>query len=179
MEIILAIVVASAVIFFGALISMGNERQRKAIDALREQTTLWAIQDLRLKREKLAREVKIDDALSWLNGVVARVYGDDLGLIILEILDNPQTLECVTKNKRKIVFSTMSPEEIRRGTGYRKSRLSQLTYHPLGIISHNTRYIEISILNGGILFDLELQAAWKLLMNKEFNGQKLFGYFIE
>ena len=37
MEIILAIVVASAVIFFGALISMGNERQRKSIDNLRDQ----------------------------------------------------------------------------------------------------------------------------------------------
>ena len=31
MEIILAIVVASAVIFFGALISMGNERQKEAV----------------------------------------------------------------------------------------------------------------------------------------------------
>ena len=29
MEILLAIVVVTAVIFFGALISMGNERQRK------------------------------------------------------------------------------------------------------------------------------------------------------
>jgi hypothetical protein len=179
MEIILAIVVATTVIFFGVLISLGNERQRKAIAALREQTTLWAIQDLHMKREKLAREVKIDDAISWLNGVVARVYGDDLGLIILEVWDNSQALACVTKNRKKIIFSTMSPVEIRRGAGYRKNRLYQLTYHPLGIISHNTRYIEISILNGGILFDLELQAAWKLLMNKEFNGQKLFGYFIE
>ncbi len=51
MEIILAIVVAAAVIFFGALISMGNERQRRAIDGLREQVVLWAVQDLKIKRE--------------------------------------------------------------------------------------------------------------------------------
>lgn len=64
MEIILAIVVGAAVIFFGALISIGNERQRRAIDALREQTVLWAMQDLRIKRERLAREVRIDDPLA-------------------------------------------------------------------------------------------------------------------
>lgn len=34
MEILLAIVVASAVIFFGALISMGNERQKTGIRQL-------------------------------------------------------------------------------------------------------------------------------------------------
>jgi hypothetical protein len=65
MEIILAIVVATAVIFFGALISAGNERQRKAIDNLREQTSLWAMQDLRIKRERLAREVHMNDPLGW------------------------------------------------------------------------------------------------------------------
>jgi hypothetical protein len=55
MEITLAVVVAAAVIFFGALISTGNERQRKAIDGLREQVIMWAMQDLRIKREKLTR----------------------------------------------------------------------------------------------------------------------------
>ncbi len=63
MEIILAIVVGVAVIFFGALISAGNERQRKAIDGLREQVVLWAIQDLRIKRENLACDVHVDDPL--------------------------------------------------------------------------------------------------------------------
>lgn len=53
MEIILAIVVASAVIIFGALISMGNERQRKAIDIISEHLADWIRQDLKFKREGL------------------------------------------------------------------------------------------------------------------------------
>ena len=64
MEIILAIVVGVAVIIFGALISMGNERQRKAIDSLREQVVLWAMQDLRIKREGLARDVHVEIRLA-------------------------------------------------------------------------------------------------------------------
>ena len=71
-EIILALVVAVAVIFFGALISAGNERQRKAIDALSEQVVFWAVQDLRIKRERLARDVRVDDPLRWLNNLIAQ-----------------------------------------------------------------------------------------------------------
>ena len=51
---IFAILVLGAVIFFGALLSIGNERQRKAIDGIREQASYWAEQDLRLKRARAA-----------------------------------------------------------------------------------------------------------------------------
>ena len=79
-EIILALVVAVAVIFFGALSSSGNERQRKAMDALREQVVFWAVQDLRIKRERLARDVRVDDPLRWLNNLTAKICGYDINL---------------------------------------------------------------------------------------------------
>ncbi len=90
MEIILAIVVGIAVIFFGALISMGNERQRRAIDALREQTVLWAMQDLRIKRERLARDVRVDDPIAWLNKIYSRVCNIEASLQIVEAFDGPR-----------------------------------------------------------------------------------------
>jgi hypothetical protein len=71
MDVVLAILVLGAVIFFGALISVGNERQRRALDGIREQAALWAMQDLRMKREKLAREVRVDDPLGWLNKILS------------------------------------------------------------------------------------------------------------
>ena len=46
MELLLAVIVCASVIFFGVLISIGNVRQSRAIDNLREQITLWAIHDL-------------------------------------------------------------------------------------------------------------------------------------
>ena len=79
-EIILALVVAVAVIFFGALSSAGNERQRKAIDALREQVVFWVVQDLRIKRERQARDVRVDDPLRWLNNLIAKICGYDINL---------------------------------------------------------------------------------------------------
>lgn len=110
MEIILALVVAVAVIFLGALISAGNERQRKAIDGVREQIVLWAMQDLRFKREKLARDVRVDDPLGWLNRVTTKVCGYNPNLQIVEVFDAPQALICASaEGNSKIILSPLSP----------------------------------------------------------------------
>jgi len=181
MEIILAIVVAAAVIFFGALISMGNERQRKAIDCLREQTELWAMQDLRIKRERLAREVRVDDPLTWLNKSAAKVLGFDLNLQIVESFDEPQTLLCISGNKNtKILFSPSSPDQIRKMKRERHSRLSQFgKNNPLLSLPRGTTLYEISVLNAGILFDLEFQLAWKELTGQNIDKtEKLWVYIV-
>lgn len=162
MEIVLAIVVVVAVIFFGALISMGNERQRKAIDELREQTVLWAIQDLHIKRERLAREVRVDDPLGWLNRMTSKVCGYDLNLQVVEAFDEPRALICATGEGGKVVFSPLSPDEIRQLKRDRRSRLSQYAdRNPLLSLPRCLSAREISILNTSIAFDLELRLAWK------------------
>jgi hypothetical protein len=162
MEIVLAIVVVIAVILFGALISMGNERQRKAIDDLREQTVLWAIQDLRLKRERLAREVRVDDPLGWLNQVATKVCGYNLNLQFIEAFETPQALICSTGEGGKVVFSQLSPGEIRQLKRDKRSRLSQYSdRHPLLSLPRSVAAQEISVLNNNIIFDLELPLAWK------------------
>jgi hypothetical protein len=161
MEIILAIVVGAAVIFFGALISMGNERQRKAIDGLHEQIVLWAMQDLRIKRERLARDVQVNNP--------AKVSGFNLNLQVVEFFDNPQTLVCASADgTNKVIFSPLSPTETHQINRNKRSRLSQYSdRNPLLSISRHVQVYELSVLNGGILFDLELPLAWKSLTNQE------------
>ena len=61
MEYLIGTSVLLAVLLLGALISSANERQRKAIDGLREQIEAWAEQDIRIKREKLARQIAVPD----------------------------------------------------------------------------------------------------------------------
>jgi hypothetical protein len=170
MEIILAIVVASAVIFFGALISMGNERQRKAIDNLREQVILWAVQDLKIKREHLARTVQVPDPLVWLNKTASKVCGYDLKLQILEKFDEPQSLVCTSGDgNARVVFSPLSPTEIRRLKRGKQNQLTQFVGHnPLFFLPRGVNVHELSLLNGGHFFDLELSLVWK-----ELTGQRL------
>ena len=163
MEIILAIVVASAVIFFGALISMGNERHKRAIDGLREQIVLWAMQDLRIKRESLARNVHVEDPLGWLTRLTAKALGRNVDLQVLEALENPQVLICSTRDGgEKVIFTPLSPREIRVMKQSKHSPLSQYAnQNPLLSLPKDVTASECSILNHGMLFDLELPLAWK------------------
>jgi len=165
MEIILAIVVASAVIFFGALISIGNERQRKAIDGLREQVVNWAVQDLKIKREHLVQTVQVTDPLGWLNKAASKICGYDLKLQVLEMFEEPQSLICTSGDGSvRVVFSPLSPTDLRRIKSSRQNRLSQFTGHnPLLYLPKGVNVHELSVLNGGHLFDLELSLAWKAL----------------
>jgi hypothetical protein len=179
MEILLAIVVASAVIFFGVLISMGNERQRKAIDGLREQVVLWAVQDLKIKREHLERTVQVPDPLGWLNKTAAKICGYDLKLQVLEMFEEPQALVCTSGDGSiRVVFSPLSPAEIRRIKSGKQNRLLQPVDHNRLLLLHkNTQSYELSVLNGGILFDLELSLAWKELTGQNFeNSGKVWMY---
>ena len=169
MEIILAIIVASAVIFFGALISAGNERQRKAIDSLREQVVLWAVQDLQIKREKLTRDVRVEDPLTWLNKVVAKTCQLDGSLQVIEVFDGPRALVCAYgSDNRNIILTPSSLEDLRKLTSEKRSRISQFAdRNPLLNLPRKASAREISILNGGFLFDLELPLAWKGLTGQD------------
>lgn len=181
MEIILAIVVASAVIFFGALISMGNERQRRAIDGLREQVVLWAVQDLKIKREHLARTVQVLDPLGWLNKTASKVCGYDLNLQVIEVNEYPRVLICkAEENSARVVFTPHSPSEIRVMKRAKHNQLSQYTdRNPLLSFSRNVTTFECSALNNGILFDLELPLVWKGLTGNNVNEMSIIWMYME
>ena len=165
MEMILDLAVVIAVIIFGGLISVGNERQRKAIDGLREQIVLWAMQDLRIKRERLAREVQVDYPLGWLNRIVSKATGSNLNLQVIEAFNQPQALLCASSDgDEKIIFSPFSPTQVLQLKRNRHSRLAQFAeQNPLFSLSRSAVAYEISVLNNGILFDLELPLAWNKL----------------
>ncbi len=168
MELWLAIAVIGAVLFFGALISAGNERQRKAIDNLREQAEYWAIQDLRMKRERMAREVRVDDPLGWLNRVASHMAGYAMSLHVVQVFEEPRSLLCTRDGSTApVIFSPLSPAEVRRLARKGRSQLSKYAdRNPLLHLPRNAVTFEMSILNCGMLFDLELPLAWKTLTDQ-------------
>ena len=171
MEILLAIVVVSAVIFFGALISMGNERQRRAIDNLREQLVLWTVKDLQIKREKLARDVKVEYPLGWFKNVISEACSFDGDIQVVEVFESPAVMVCASSVSGKtIILTPLSTDAIRRLAHEKHSRITKIANgNPLLTIPRNAAVKEVSVLNGGFLFDLELPLAWKGL-----TGQDLF-----
>jgi len=182
MEILLAIVVASAVIFFGALISIGNERQRRAIDGLREQVIHWAVQDLKVKREHLARTAQISDPIVWLNQVTSKVCGYPVNLVVTQQSDNPDVLVCSNgDNYGKFIFTVIPPNEIRAIQRARRNRVFRYSdANPLLSLPKNSSAYECSVLNIGVFFDLELAIAWRKLTAPSAEcGESLWIYVLD
>ncbi len=76
-DVLLAVVVVGAVVAFGALISVGNERQRRAIEALHQAYKQWAVQDLRLKRGTVSTQTRIEDPTVWLTKLKLGIWSSD------------------------------------------------------------------------------------------------------
>ena len=169
MEILLAMVVTTAVIFFGALISMGNERQRKAIDGLREQVVLWALQDIIIKREILKQEISIEDPISWFNDIVYKISGLQMRLSVVEVIyENSTLIFSSEEGLNRVVFSTISPNDLKSHRRKKKSQLlNNANNHLDYLISKQVTAYEISTLNGGIMFDLELSLAWSMITSQK------------
>jgi hypothetical protein len=169
MEILLAIVVASAVIFFGALISIGNERQKKAIDSLREEIVRWSEQDLLIKREKLSLVVQVTDPLNWFGQLTSKVTGLNLNLYQAELIENTNILSFLVENtSERVLFTASSPADLRRlNSRQSRKQLHDVTVNPLLSLPRNVTIRKISLSNGGYMFDLQFPLAWKALTGKE------------
>lgn len=169
MDIILAIVVASAVIVFGALISMGNERQRKAIDDLREQILSWAIQDLEFRVTNLAQGVKIEDPHLWLKNFIFDTCRFQINLQNIEWNSDSQFLLCTSEDyTRNVIFTPYSPSDIKKIKRNIPKRTRKLiSTNPLIHLSSDTVSHELSTINNGILFSLELEFVWNKLTDQK------------
>src|SRR5574338_533815 len=88
-DLLLSLVVIAAVVAFGALISVGNERQRRAIDALHQAYKQWAVQDLRLKRGTMSAQTQTPDLTAWLTKVTSLAFGYKTSVLDYQIHNNP------------------------------------------------------------------------------------------
>jgi hypothetical protein len=177
LDILFALSVLAAVIFFGALISVGNERQRKAIDGIREQASHWAEQDLRLKRARAMREVSVPDSRQWLNGVAARLLGTSPRLLAL----NPweanglKAVVCPCEDGRKLVLTPVPPAQFVKAVRVNgRSRLAKAEVGLLGDRLQRIPTYEMNIVTCGPFFDLEAKIAWQQVCGSPLDAERLY-----
>mgnify|MGYP006971734978 CR=1 FL=1 len=177
---LLALTVLIALIVFGALISVGNERQRKAIDSISQQTQAWAIEDLRLKRGLVEINISIDNPIAWLNTVASRVLGRRTQFSVPEIAPNPFAVSFVDEDTGKtLVFSLLAPKALRALSREKRSELTDRTnQHPLIPWRKGITTLEMTMLNAGIFFDLELPIAWQAITKEQTNSEHLWVYIL-
>ena len=163
MEYLIGTSVLLAVLLLGALISSANERQRKAIDGLREQIEAWAEQDIRIKREKLARQITIPDPIAWLEKTAAQILGSAPGLVTATPWqkDNLTAIIAVCQDGRRLVFTPLPRERFLKAVQLKgRGVLAQAETSLLGDKPKDASHYELSVLTSGMFFDIEADQVW-------------------
>ncbi len=179
MEILLTVTIVTALVALGVTISLGNERQRQAIQGLREQVRAWTEQDIRLKREKLSRSVVVEDAQGWLIGLTARLWGvgvEIVKLTTLQVKDAPAVVMLCQDGRRLVLTPTPHQKFLEAVTRRRKGALAQMEVGVLGSQPRRVPVTELSVVNAGMFFDLEAQQAWKLITGQTMATERLWLY---
>jgi hypothetical protein len=180
-DLFLAVVVIGAVIAFGALISVGNERQRRAIDTLHQAYKQWAVQDLRLKRGAVSAQTEIQDLRGWLAKVTSLALGHKADVADYQVHETPfPTVEFHdTELECTFICTLEAPQALLPRLRKRNSSLRrELRTNPVFRIGKKTNSIELSILNAGTMFDVELPIAWNKMTGQTTESGILWVYIL-
>jgi hypothetical protein len=162
------IIISPVVLIIGWVISIGNERQRKELARIRTIADQWAVEDLRMKRAKLSADVNVSDPKAWCNDLVARVLQFNPESTVEASLTKPDALVMYSaKQSRALAISPVSPENAqqftRRASKQDQQMASVSANNPLFPYPRNANVTELSPLNAGVTFDLEMEQVWKKL----------------
>ncbi len=181
LEVVLAVSVLAAVVVVGVLISIGNERQRKAIERLREDLHNRALGDLEIKRETASRDIQIIDPLAWLDDAARKATGSPRQLrAIAKVLDNPEAIVVTASDGGYLMFSPVQPSQVKKllkaprrrtKTGPLPSEFRMATRGRTKMKSY-----ELSALTAGIFFDLEADRVWRMVADRPLNSNRLWLY---
>ncbi len=180
-DFIIATLIIAAVMFLGLLISAGNERQRRAIDGIREQAARWAEGDLRLKRAKLTHEIRIENPRLWLEGIANRVLGTHVSLTDLSLWnsDRAKALVATCADGNRLVVTPMPPErfvpavQVKTKRGLTR-RLHQAEESLLGDKPRRVPAYELSVVTAGVFFDLEAQNVWQQVTGEALEAERMY-----
>ena len=181
-DLFLAVTVVAAIIAFGALISVGNERQRRAIDTLHQAYKQWAVQDLRLKRGVASTQTRIEDLTAWLTKTTSLSFGRKTIVMDYQIHNSPvNTVEFHDAEVGQTIICTLeSPEALKTILKNKRAVLrGELRSNPVFRVSKKTPAVELSMLNAGVMFDVELPIAWNTLTGQATEADTLWAYILD
>lgn len=177
-EILIPLSVLGAVLLFGALITLGNERQRHAIDQLTRQAARWSESDLRLKRAEAVQKPLVKDPTEWLYRVAIAALGEASPLFSLTPWKpRGETLALVghCSDGRRLVLTHLPPRQFLPLVKVQsRGRASRAEVSLLGDRPNRTPVVECSIVNAGIFFDLEAAETWNLVAGEPLTAERMY-----
>lgn len=179
---LLVVAVVAAVVVFGALISVGNERQRKAIDKLHTAYKQWAQHDLRIKRGVASANIEVNDTTAWLSKAASLAFGRKVTVRDFQIHNEPvKTIEFQDGETGETVVCALEAPSVLKEIMKQKSKAfkGELKTNPVFWVGKKTQHVEFSMLTAGSMFDLELPVVWERLFGDATETDILWGYTVQ
>lgn len=181
-ELLLTVAVVASVVFFGALITRGNERQRRSIDKLHAAYKQWAMHDLRIKRGVAGSQIRIEDLTAWLRKVTTQALGRET--IVMDFYKHESPVASVefldASTGSTVVCALESPQEMKKILKKKRPTIAgDLRTNPIFRLGRKTPAVELSMLNAGMSFDLELPVAWDALTARKTETGTLWVYILD
>jgi hypothetical protein len=183
LDIFLAVIVIATIAVFGTMLALGNERQRRAIQAVADHAGRWAEQDLQLKRARASRDIHVEDPRAWLDGIATQLFGISPGLTQLyPWIGNEEAVAMVgvCGDGRRLVVTPIPPERFVRAAASRKVRgrgASAVAATQAGLLGERPRSIpvhELTVVTAGAFFDLEAGQVWDKIFSTKLGVDRLF-----
>jgi len=188
MDVILAVIVVVVIIMFGALLTRGNALFSRAIMDLNSLAREWAIEDLKIKKAKLAQAVKVDNKEAWAARILKRATGEPVSVSRIYPPSHasiPEYLNVSLSDGRLAILSTGSPDVLRsmRNGSRRRGAAGQLSdaasqVHPLIPLPRNAESYRLDDLTCGIEFDAEAKQVWKEVAKEDLVADTLWAYVL-
>lgn len=176
MDILIGTSLLVAIVLLGALITAGNERQRKALDGIREQVEAWAQEDILIKREKVARSIQVEAPLAWLEKTAAGILGQSPKIISTTTWEKDGLLAiiAVRNDGGRLVFTPTPRERFLQAMRLKKrGALAQAETSLLGDKPEKVPHYDLSVLTSGMFFDIEAAQAWQALSGQTLPAKRL------
>ena len=176
MDILIGTSLLIAIVLLGALMTAGNERQRKALDGIREQVEAWAQEDILIKREKVARSIQVEAPLAWLEKTAAGVLGQAPGIMSATLWEKDGLLAmiAVCKDGSRLIFTPVPYDRFLKSIRLNKrGALVQAETSVLGDRPEKVAHCDLSVLNSGMFFDIEAAQTWQALSGQVLPSKRL------
>lgn len=179
MDYILLIAVLASMIVLGMVISVGNERQRKAIEEVRKEIEDWATQFVYIKRQEMQSSIKIQEPDKWFEHILSRLLGQYVAIEAMDKYQKEQILAVLldASGGGRFLVTPVAPKEFIQAAAPKKKKNAALSGYQVNLLGekpHKVPVYTLSVLNQGMLFDLEAQKVWKALFDTEFEFDKLY-----
>lgn len=176
MDILIGTSLLIAILLLGALLSAANERQRVALDGIREQVEAWAQEDILIKRENIVRSTPLESPMEWLERIAAGALGLAPGILSTSIWEKDELVALIAlcKDGSRLVFTPTPRERFLKAVRLKKrGALTQADSGLLGDKPEKVAHYDLSVVTSGMFFDIEAARLWPLFSGKNLPARRL------